>query len=261
MFERLMSLLKGMFNKGMSKMETPEVLAEQAEMELEGNHKKIKEALTSGLANEKMLEQKIDKAKQDLSTWEKRAMTAVQQNNDDLAKQCLVKKQETTQQLSDLESQLVEQKKTTAMLKSKFSELDGKLKEFRMKKSSMVSRMQATEANAKATELLSGSGTSGMDKWEEKIKQKEAMGAAMRELAGHSDMDEQLKALDQAGALDDELAALKKNVAAIGTSKTSDSPKLIEVKEVSKTPADADLPMVVDVESTVVAEDNDETKK
>ncbi len=256
MFERLMSLLKGMFNKGMSKMETPEVLAEQAEMELEGNHKKIKEALTSGLANEKMLEQKIDKLKQDLGTWEKRAVTAVQQGNDDLAKQCLVKKQESTQQLSDLEAQLAEQKKTTQMMKSKYAELDEKLKEFRMKKSSMVSRMQATEANAKATELLSGSGSSGMDKWEEKIKQKEAMGAAMREIAGGSDLDDQLKALDKVGALDDELAALKKNVAAIGTSKTSDSPKLIEVKETAKVPAEADSSIVdVDVIS------DDETKK
>lgn len=256
MFERLMSLLKGMFNKGMSKMETPEVLAEQAEMELEGNHKKIKEALTSGLANEKMLEQKIDKLKQDLGTWEKRAVTAVQQGNDDLAKQCLVKKQESTQQLSDLEAQLAEQKKTTQMMKSKYAELDEKLKEFRMKKSSMVSRMQATEANAKANELLSGSGSSGMDKWEEKIKQKEAMGAAMREIAGGSDLDDQLKALDKVGALDDELAALKKNVAAIGTSKTSDSPKLIEVKETAKVPAEADSSIVdVDVIS------DDETKK
>lgn len=256
MFERLMSLLKGMFNKGMSKMETPEVLAEQAEMELEGNHKKIKEALTSGLANEKMLEQKIEKLKQDLGTWEKRAVTAVQQGNDDLAKQCLVRKQECTQQLSDLEAQLVEQKKTTQMMKSKYSELDEKLKEFRMKKSSMVSRMQATEANAKATELLSGSGSSGMDKWEEKIRQKEAMGAAMREIAGGSDLDDQLKALDKAGALDDELAALKKNVAAIGTSKTSDSPKLIEVKETATAPSNADASIVdVDVIS------DDETKK
>lgn len=256
MFERLMSILKGMFNKGMSKMETPEVLAEQAEMELEGNHKKIKEALTSGLANEKMIEQKVEKLKQELATWEKRAMTAVQQNNDELAKQCLVKKQETTQQLSDLENQLAEQKKTTAMLKSKFSELDNKLKEFRMKKSSMVARMQATDANTKATELLTGSSGSSMDHWEEKIRQKEAMGAAMREIAGHSDLDEQVKALDKQGQLDDELAALKKQ---IGTSKPADSPRLIEVREAT---ADDNLPMVVaEVETLPSVTEEDENKK
>ena len=246
MFERLMSLLKGMFNKGMSKMETPEVLAEQAEMELESNFKKIKEALTNGLANEKMLEQKVEKTKQDLSTWEKRAMTAVQQGNDDLAKQCLLKKQETTQALSDLQAQVVEQKKTTTMLKAKFLELETALRDFRNKKNSMVSRMQANEATTKAIELTSGTGTSSMEHFEEKIRQKEAMSAAMREMSGHSAVDDQFKELDKQGGLDDELAALK--IQMTGGSSAS-SPKLIEVKETAKkTTVDENVPMVVDVD-------------
>lgn len=247
MFERFMNLLKGMFNKGMSKMETPEVLAEQAEMELESNFKKVTEALTSGLANEKMLEQKIEKGKQDLATWEKRAMTAVQQNNDDLAKQCLVKKQETNQALNDLQTQLAEQKKTTAMMRSKHSELETSLREFRHKKNSMVSRMQAGEANAKAQELVAGSGRLSMDSIEEKIRQKEAMGAAMREMSGHSAIEDQFKELDQKGGLDDELAALKSQMGAAQT------PKLIVAKDnlpMITEKANDNLPMVPDDEDS-----------
>lgn len=235
MFERFMSLLKGMFNKGMSKMETPEVLAEQAEAELESNFKKLTEALTSGIANEKMLEQKVSKNSQDLSQWEKRAQTAVQQDNDDLARQCLAKKQEFSAMAQQLDAQLTEQKKTNSMLKERHAELKGKLTEFRSKKNEMLARMKAQDGIAKAHELASGSGgSSGMDKWEQKIAEKEAMGQAVREMAGASKVDDQFKEWDKQAGLDDELAALKANMGG--------GPKLIEASK----QVDENLPMVIE---------------
>ena len=112
MFDRFMSLMKGMLNKGMAKMETPEILAEQAEAELESSFKDITKARTDGLANQKVLEQKIQKNSEDLAQWEKRALVAVEQNRDDMARQCLMKKQEIAQAQAALEAQLNEQKKT-----------------------------------------------------------------------------------------------------------------------------------------------------
>lgn len=237
MFERLISLLKGMFNKGMSKMETPEVLAEQAEMELEGNYKKITEALTSGLAQEKLLEQKIQKNNQDLLQWEQRAMIAVQQNNDDMARQCLAKKQEYAQLAQQMETQLAEQKKTSASLKERHAELKAKLTEFRQKKSELTSRLKAQDAVSKANELVAGTGgTSSMDRWEQKIAEKEAMGQAAREMAGASKAEDEFKAWDKQAGLDAELAALKANMGG--------GPKLIVARDVDQ--VDENVPMVVE---------------
>ena len=56
MFERFKNVISGMLNKGVSKMETPELLAEEAQEELESNVKKLKEALTDSIAQEKLLE-------------------------------------------------------------------------------------------------------------------------------------------------------------------------------------------------------------
>ena len=255
MFDRLMSILKSMFNKGMAKMETPEVLAEQAEMELESNFKKITEALTASIANEKLLEGKVKKTTEDLATWEKRALVAVQQNNDEMARQCLSKKQENAQALQQLEAQLVEQKKTTAMLKERHAELNAKLKDFRMKKSELMSRIQANDSMNKANALISGSGgtPSSMDKWEQKIAEKEALSIAQREISGITKADDDFKQWDKQAGLDDELAKLKAIAASGGG---GGGMKLVEAKNPPKEHVDDNLPMIVDVEEIKSVDDD-----
>lgn len=242
MFERLKNLFNALFNKGMAKLETPEVLAEQAQNELETSVKKIKEAVTNSLTTEKMLAGQIQKNMEELATWEKRATVAVGAGNDDVAKQCLVKKQEHNQINQSLTAQLEEQKKSTAALKERSAEMDEKLKEFYNKRKSMTARAQANDAVIKANDLLSntGGGTGGMDKWEQKIKEKEYRSEAIRELSGNSKADDVFKELDKQGHLDDELAALKAKIGA-------GSPKLIVDNDKSKPQVDDNVPMVVEV--------------
>ena len=52
MFDRFKNVMKGMLNQGVSKLETPAILAEQAQMELESGLKKVKEAVTVAVTNE-----------------------------------------------------------------------------------------------------------------------------------------------------------------------------------------------------------------
>lgn len=213
MFDRLMNVIKGMFSKGISKLETPELMAEQAQADLEGNVKKLREAVTDSLAGEKMLEKQLQKNAEELATWHQRATVAVQQNNDEIARQCLKKKEEHNQAGMDLESQSRQQKTTTVQLKERLAEMEQKLREFKNKKQDLVTRTQASNATAKANELLSNSagGTSGMDKWEQKIREKEARSEAMREMS-ESDSVKQvdIQLLD----VDSQLAALKEQMSA-----------------------------------------------
>jgi phage shock protein A len=238
MFDRLFKIIQAFFDKGISKMETPEILAEQAQEELESTVKKVRETVISAVANEKMLEGKIKKNAEELALWERRATAAVQQNDDELAKQCLQKKQEFNQTGYSLESQLAEQKKTTVSLKERANELDEKLREFRNKKKDLSTRVQASESVAKAHDLLSSSTGSSMDKWEEKIREKESRSEAIREMSG-APVEDKFKQLDKNMQLDDELAALK--------AKMGGGPKLIVDKESSNKPVvDQNVPMVVD---------------
>jgi phage shock protein A len=240
MFERLKNIINAMFNKSMSQMETPEVLAEQAQNELESGVKKLREATTSSIANEKMLEKQIQKASEEVASWEKRATVAVGAGNDEIAKQCLAKKQEQNQQIQSLQTQLAEQKKNSAALKDRYGEMQTKLKEFQTRKGDMINRVKAGDAVVKANDLISKTGGSSMDKWEQKISEKEARAEAIRELNGGGAIDDKFKELDKHMAMDDELAALKAKMAAGGN-----SPKLIV--DGAKTQADDNVPMVVEV--------------
>jgi phage shock protein A len=70
MFDRIKNLMGAMVNNGVNKLETPELLLEQAEMELQKNLKDLKEALTESIAGEKMTEIQLQKKAQELTDWE-----------------------------------------------------------------------------------------------------------------------------------------------------------------------------------------------
>lgn len=212
MFDRIKNLMNAMVSNGVNKMETPELLLEQAEMELQKNLKDLKEALTESIASEKMTERQLQKKAEELADWEKRATLAVQHDNDAVATECLKKKQEANEISQSLTAQLQQQKTTTATLRQHYSEVDEKLKEFLRKKPEMMARAKASDSLAKAHELTSGTGGSSMDKWEEKIRAKEIQTDPL----GTGAVEEKFKALDTNSELDDELAALK---AKVGVSK------------------------------------------
>lgn len=241
MFDRFKNVMKGMLNQGVSKLETPAILAEQAQMELESGLKKVKEAVTVAVTNEKMLETQLQKNKDDLALWEKRAIMAVEQNNDDLARQCIAKKKEFSEHVQSLTTQLTEQKNSTTAMKQKLSEMEEEYRDFKVKKQAMLARAKAADGVAKANELISGgAGGSSMDKWEETIRDKENRNEALKEMSGASTekhFSDAAKSLD----LDDELAALKAKMT---------TPKLIEDKTPTdskndgKTIVDANVPMI-----------------
>jgi phage shock protein A len=201
-----MNLLKGSANKGLSKLETPEILAEQAELQFQSTLKHLMEAIVTGTTNEKSLEGKIAKTKEELASWEKRAALAVQQNADELARQCLQKKLEAQNNLQSMESQLQEQKANNQRFKSERVETEKKYEDFRRNKANLTGRLKAADGLSKANEILSKTSTSGVDKWEEKIRDKEIKAEALRDVVGG---EAEIKAAGKAMELDDELAALK----------------------------------------------------
>lgn len=207
MFSRLISLIKAKLSRGIAKLETPEILAEQAQEQLESSVKKTKEAVVASVTNEKMLDQQIKKSQEELVTWEKRAAVAVQQNNDELARQCLLKKQELAQKASMLTTQLEEQKTNTANLKQRYSEIEEQYKDFQRKKANLSARGNASDALSKANQLLSA-GPTGTDKWEQKIAEKEFRAEAERQMSQEPTKDK-FDELDKQIGVDDELAALK----------------------------------------------------
>ncbi|MBY0357868.1 MAG: PspA/IM30 family protein [Candidatus Obscuribacterales bacterium] len=222
MFDRFKNILKSMALSQMSKMETPEIMAEQAESQLESELKNLMDALTSGMANEKILKDKLAKSKEEVTLWDGRAKVAVGQNNDDVAKQALQKKQSFVQEGQTLENQIAEQANINQALKQKHAQLQAKLNDFRLNKGKLIAQMKAGESTAKISELLSDSSSSGLGHWEQKINQKAARADALAEIADPGGVEGRFKDEAKERLLEDELSSIKAQVGGF---------KLIEEKE------------------------------
>lgn len=229
MFGRLMNVIKGLLNQGISKVETPEILAEQHQMELESSAKQLKEALITAMTAEKALDQKIQKDTEEVATWQKRAELAITKGDEDLAKQCLQKRQEAEQGLAHLKTQLEAQKSATKALRERNNEQEQKLRDFATQKKNLIARANASNATAKVNDLLSNTGgTSSIDKIEDKIRATEARNEAIADLRSGGDkaLEDKIKELDATSDLDSELLKLKMKV-----QEQQSQPKLIEVRE------------------------------
>lgn len=243
MFQRFASLVKAFLNSIMGKMEDPEMMLEQTYQELQSNLIQVRQAVAQAIATEKQLEQQLQKNKDQAATWHNRASMAVQQNNDDLARQALQRKTQYAQAANDLETQLRSQKEATNTLRQRLTELEGEVQKAYTKKQVLIARDKAAQATSKANEILSKTTADGalsvMDKMEQKVLERESKAAALAEL-GSDTLDKKFKSFEGQVDIEAELMALK----GMGS---SGQPKLIVEK---KEPAYADSADLVDVEDS-----------
>ena len=195
----------------------PEYETEQAERDLEASVNKLKQACVESLAAEKTTEAELLKKTTEIETLEKRATLAVNNGDDDMARQCLAQKMEVNAAAQALTAQLQSQKETTSSLKAKYSDLQEQLRVFRQRRADLKARAQAAAAQETTNKSYSGGSAStsnAMDKFEEKLRATEAKNAAQREMAQANSAASAASASEKNLDLEDELAAMKRTVAA-----------------------------------------------
>ena len=90
-FDRLSQLLRSNINDLISRSEDPEKMLNQIITDMRGQLVKAKQQVAAAIADEKRLRDQADAEVKQAQDWEKRAMLAVQEGRDDLAKQALVR--------------------------------------------------------------------------------------------------------------------------------------------------------------------------
>lgn len=235
MFDRLANLFRAMFNAVLGRMEDPQIMLEQTYQDLQSNLIQVRQAVAQAIATEKQLEQQLQKNKDQAETWQNRAAMAVQQGNDDLAKQALQRRQQYVQAATDLETQLKSQKDSTTTLRQRLTDLEAEVQKAYTKKQVLIARDKAAQATSKANEILSKTTSSGamsvMEKMETKVLEREAKAAALSELSGDT-LDKQFKNFEGKTDVEMELLALKQSMGVGGGDKkvSTKEPMLIEIK-------------------------------
>jgi phage shock protein A len=212
MFSRFFTLVRAFFNSLMGKIEDPEMMLEQTYQDLQSNLIQVRQAVAQAIATEKQLEQQLEKNKDQAVTWQNRASMAVQQNNDDLARQALQRKQQYAQAVTELETQLKAQKQATATLRGRLTDLETQVQKAYTKKQVLIARDKAAKATSKANEILSQTTADGamsvMEKMETKVSEREAKAAALHEMASGT-LEGQFKTFEGQADVEAELNALK----------------------------------------------------
>lgn len=116
--------------------------------------------------------------------------------------------------------QLEEQKRISLSMNDRRIQVERELSEFKLKKQQLIARMQAGDALADAKSIGDVSSvTSGIDQFEEKIREQEMRNEVLRELDEDTLLEDEFKKLESSqgvsaapSAVDDELAQLKQKL-------------------------------------------------
>jgi len=222
-FDRLSTLLRSNINDLISRAENPEKMLNQLITDMKGQLAKAKQQVASAIADEKKLQADAEAMRKQAEDWERRAMLAVQEGRDDLAKQALMRYNEAMQGAQQLHETWVKHKAETENLKGSLRSLNDKIEEAKRKKNILIARARRAEAQQRIQETMSGmsdkSAFESFERMTEKIEQQERKAIAAAELQNEFEGDslaQQFQALEYKGAPDQQLLELKAKMGVLG---------------------------------------------
>lgn len=218
-FSRFSTMIKSNINDLISRAEDPEKMLNQIIIDMRDQLAKAKREVAGAIADERKLQRQLADANKERQAWEKRAMLAVQQGRDDLAKQALVRQQEHAEQAAQLEQTWQAQADETEKLKGSLRQLNEKIEEAKRKRNLLIAKQKRAQAQRRIHETMSGlSDTSAFEAFNrmaEKIEEEERRNLAQAEvneaLTGDTLETEfvRLESGSDAPGVDDKLLALK----------------------------------------------------
>lgn len=239
-FDRLATLLKSNINDLISRAENPEKMLDQIVVDMQNQLARAKQQVAAAIADEKRLKDQFESEFKQSQDWENKAMLAVKEGRDDLAKQALVRQAEHYEHAVTLEATWQSHVMETEKLKNSLRDLNDKIQEAKRKKNLLLARQRRAQAQQKISETMSSmsekSAFEAFARMEEKIDQNERMLKASNEIDEEFSGDRlagDFKRLEkQAGSAnaDQQLLALKQKMGLLGSG-TAQPPKRIGAGE------------------------------
>jgi phage shock protein A len=216
LFDRLSTLLRSNINDLISRAENPEKMLNQLIVDMKTQLAKAKQQVASAIADEKKLQADAEGLKKQAEDWERRAMLAVQEGRDDLAKQALGRYNEHLQGAQQLHETWLKHKAETDQLKLSLRQLNDKIEEAKRKKNILVARAKRAEAQQRIQETMSGmsdkSAFESFERMAEKIEATERKAIAAAEIQEEFSGDRlvrQFEQLEYKGSSEQQLLELK----------------------------------------------------
>jgi phage shock protein A len=228
-WERTKNIFQAKANKVLDKHEDPrETLDLSYEKQLD-SLQKVRRSVADVATARKRIELQAGQLQKQADKLQDQAKAALAQSNEDLAREALARRAALGEQLADLKTQHDQVSEQEEKLVATSQRLQAQVEQFRTKKETMKASYTAAEAQTKVGEAVSGISTSmgdagaAMQRAQDKIAGMQARAGAIDELLASGaltdletpvdDIQAQLDKVQSTSQVDNELAALKAELA------------------------------------------------
>jgi phage shock protein A len=223
---------------------------------------RAKQQVAAAIADEKRLKDQAEGEYKAAQDWEQKAMLAIKEGRDDLAKQALVRQGEHFGHAQQLEATWTQHQAETEKLKNSLRDLNDKIEEAKRKRNLLVAKQKRAQAQRRIHETMSGlSDTSAFETFNrmaEKIEDEERRTLAEAEvteaITGDTLESQFIKLEAGTGGADveDRLMALKAEMGLIAPPKPADKAKQLGTGNSGA--RDADVEEISDAEAASIPE-------
>lgn len=217
-FTRLSDVIRANINAIIDRAEDPEKMANQIILDLEKVQDDVTAQVANAIAEEKRLKTQAENAKAEIERWENRAMAALREDNEELAREAIHQKQRNQSDFNLFIEQHSQQVQHVDTLKHNLKELNLKLEEARRRRDQLIARSrsaQAQTAMAKSMNKMSSvNSLSALERLERKVQTQEGLVEAYAELSKDNDLERKFRDLEATKSVEDDLAALRAKMAA-----------------------------------------------
>jgi len=218
-FQKISTLFKSNINDLIARAENPEKMLNQIILDMRDQLANAKREVASAIADERKLRAQVEDEAKQAKDWERRAVMAVKEGRDDLAKQALLRQQEHGERAGALEQTWRAQAQETEKLKASLKQLNDKIEEAKRKRNLLIAKQKRAQAQKRIHETMSGlSDTSAFDAFNrmaERIEEAERRTLAAAEvseaLTGDS-LEDEFHQLEAGEDMDRRLLALKEEM-------------------------------------------------
>lgn len=216
-FKRVQTYVESELNAALDKAEDPVKMLDQFMRDMALDIREAETAVAKQLANEKILKKKYDDASSMVEKRQQQAVEAVEAGNEDLARRALEDKQNHVVQANSMKEAHERAASDSAVLREKLAEMKREYEQMQIKKDSLKARAESAKTRTKINRTMSSVGSDesrqGFERMEEKVMHLEAEAETSEDMrSGSRSLDDEFEDLKKGSSVDNELAALKKQL-------------------------------------------------
>jgi len=218
-FSRLNRVIKSNLNALIDQAEDPDKMIGQTVTDMKSALKRARKDLIEALGSAKRLDKKQLDLEQEAVDWEQKAIVALEQDDDDLAREALRRKARALRDAKEVRARAAAQATAADAMKAQLERIEEKLDDLKARQKTLAAQVRQARTQRPDPELTSGDRLGGgaftdLERMADQIDQLDAEVEAHEVLEDpkRAAMDARFRDLESEEAeddVDDELAALK----------------------------------------------------